>query len=249
MVVVPESLDGALVEVRGDAHRHLFRARRLAPGEEIRVVDGAGGARLGVVVTVERDVALVRLEDPLPALAPRRELTLWVAVPRLERASWLVEKATELGVAGIAWFESARTQRELRPKHLARLERVAAAALEQCGGATLPEIVPPLSWQELLGELEDPRAEALVLDPSCPGPLPDPVGGLNPLHVVVGPEGGFTAEELAALRAIDVAPWWLGPRTLRVETAAITAAALAVTPAAASTELEQASVDQSSPKS
>ena len=100
-LVAPETFDGDRVIIEGDAYRHLFRARRLAQGAPLRIVDGAGRARSGTIDHIERKRATVELGDPLPSHEAGRNLRLVVAPLRPERASWLVEKATELGAARI----------------------------------------------------------------------------------------------------------------------------------------------------
>ena len=133
-----------------------------------------------------------------------------------------MEKATELGVAAVRFVASERAVRGVDGKALARLGRVAAAALEQCGGARLPE----LSGPHALGELPDLLAgtAAWCLDPEAATPLED--RATAPVAVLVGPEGGWTPAELAAIRAAGARAATFGGRVLRVETAAVVAAAL-----------------------
>jgi 16S rRNA (uracil1498-N3)-methyltransferase len=222
LLVTPAELAAETLRVEGERYRHLFRARRLAAGEPIRLVDGEGGARWAAVEGMDRRGAVLRLGGAAPAADPVRPVTLLVAVPRPDRAAWLVEKATELGVVAVRFLDADRGVRGLDAKLLARLERVAASALEQCGGARLPELSGPHPTAEvprLLG-----GAPAVALAP----------GGAHPLSslqartevVLVGPEGGWSAAELAGFGAAGVPTATLGERVLRVETAAVAAGAL-----------------------
>ncbi len=93
----PEDLTGDHVELEGAIYRHLFRARRLPAGVRVRVVDGLGRACWAEVTRVERRRAVISLADPAPDNEPAYHLHLRVAALRSERASWLVEKATEIG--------------------------------------------------------------------------------------------------------------------------------------------------------
>ncbi len=220
LLVTPAELAGEQVVVTGAAYRHAFRARRLTVADRLRVVDGAGGARWAEVAAIDRHHAVVRLLAAAPSHDPARRVELLVAAPRPERAAWLVEKATELGVAAVRFLASERAVRGVDDKALARLGRVAAAALEQCGGARLPD----LSGPHAAAELALPAGAAYLLDPEAATPLP--VGSGTPVAVLVGPEGGWTAAEVAAFVARGAAPVRLGERQLRVETAAVVAAAL-----------------------
>jgi 16S rRNA (uracil1498-N3)-methyltransferase len=145
----PAAFDGAEITVAGDRYRHLFRARRVEVGERLRVVDGAGRARWGVVARVDRTTAAVRLGDPAPSGEPAVRVELLVATLKPERAAWLVEKATEVGAAGIHFVHTARAPRTFGPGTVERLRRVAAAAVEQCGRSRLPAITGTHEWREL----------------------------------------------------------------------------------------------------
>jgi 16S rRNA (uracil1498-N3)-methyltransferase len=222
LLVLPEALAGETVNVGGEPYRHLFRARRLAVGDRLRLADGRGAARWATVASVDRREARLTLGEAAPANDPARRLTLLVAPPRPERTAWLVEKATELGVAAIRFLAAERAVRGLDGRALGRLARVAAAALEQCGGATLPELSGPHPLAALPGLLAA-GGEAFYLHPVGTAALP--AAGAAPVAVLVGPEGGWSDAELAALAASGARPAALGTRILRVETAAVAAAA------------------------
>lgn len=224
LLVSPTELAGERLEVTGDAYRHLFRARRLERGQRLRVVDGGGRARFAVVEEVTRTTAQIRLLEAAPAGEPRGRVELAVAAIRPDRAAWVVEKATELGVLGVRFFPCARSQRSREVAELQRLRRVAAAALEQCGGATFPELQGLGSFAELL-ELA-PLRRVLLLDAAAPPRMPVSARGEAPWLVVVGPEGGLEPEETRALEQAGARTMSLGPRTLRSETAAIAGAAV-----------------------
>lgn len=222
LLVSPAELAGERVVIEGEPYRHLFRARRLAADARLRLVDGEGRARWAEVAAIDRQHAELRLLGEAPANDPARRVELLVAAPKPERAAWLVEKATELGVVAVRFLASERAVRDVDAKSLTRLRRIAGAALEQCGGARLPA----LSGPHELGDL--PRLAAggilFVLDPAAREPMP--LGGDGAGVVLVGPEGGWSNEELAAFIASGASRVNLGKRVLRVETAAVMAAAI-----------------------
>ncbi len=149
VVLDPSRLAADEVTVEGDAYRHLFRARRLAVGDRLRAVDGAGAARWAEVVSVDRRTGTLRLLDPAPAREPAYRLELLVGTPKKDRAATLVEKATEVGVAAVRFVATERSPRDFGAGTLERLARVAVAAVEQCGRSRVPELSGVHGWDEL----------------------------------------------------------------------------------------------------
>jgi 16S rRNA (uracil1498-N3)-methyltransferase len=223
LLVAPAELAGERLAIEGDAYRHLFRARRLERDARLRLVDGRGGARWAEIAALDRRHAELRLLGKAPARDPQRRVELFVAAPRPERAAWLVEKATELGVFAVRFVASERSVRGVDDKGLARLRRVSGAALEQCGGARLPELSGPHRLDEV-APLAAACAARYLLEPRGAERLP--AGGAPAAAVLVGPEGGWSDGERAELTTIGVTAASLGERVLRVETAAVAAASL-----------------------
>lgn len=223
LLAEPGELEAGEVEVAGDAYRHLFRARRLPVGAAVRVVDGLGNARWGKVARVDRGSARIDLEGAAPGNEPELQLDLLVPTLRPERASWLVEKATEIGIASIRFYNSARAPRTFGGGTIERLRRIAAGAVEQCHRARLPEISGPHEWDETV-RLAARASARWILDPDAEmggWGAPGASGAL-----LVGPEGGWTPAERQDAQAAGWRPVGLGPRVLRIETAAVTGAAL-----------------------
>jgi 16S rRNA (uracil1498-N3)-methyltransferase len=242
LLVEPATFDHPTARVEGETYQHLFRARRVAVGEEMRVVDGRGRARWGRVERVDRTTATVTLGEPAPDHEPAFQLELLVPTCRPERASWMVEKATELGVTAIRFTNMARAPRELGAITFDRLRRVAVAALEQCHRSRLPEITGPHAWSQAVG-LAGPEVR-WFLDTEATGDPEFSVGaalrgrpGEQGAHIgaplqdaragalLVGPEGGLDPAERRELQLAGWRPAGLGDRTLRLETAAIVGAA------------------------
>jgi 16S rRNA (uracil1498-N3)-methyltransferase len=182
--------------------------------------DGAG--LVGTGRTVQEGRAwLVEVEAVTEAPRPA-ELTLAIGAGDRERFGWLVEKATELGVTAIVPLETERTASvatRVRPQHLEKLRRQALDALKQCGAAWAPAVEEPIELEEFLRR---PRAGVRWLaDPA--GQMPAAELDTTPVTVVVGPEGGISERERAALLAAGYQPRVLGPHILRFETAALAA--------------------------
>jgi 16S rRNA (uracil1498-N3)-methyltransferase len=215
----PGRLAAPTLTVEGEAYRHLFRARRVAAGEHLRIVDGEGRARFGEVTEVGRAAATVTLGAPAPDFEPAVRVDLLVTTLKPERAAWLVEKATEVGVFAIRFLHSARAPRTFGDGTVERLRRVAAAAVEQCGRARLPPVTGTHTWEEIAA-LTSETPDRRVLDAAAVPPGAEP-GSPGPVALLVGPEGGWTEEEREGLRGLGWRPLGLGARVLRTETAAV----------------------------
>lgn len=221
LIVTPDELSGPRLMVRGDAYRHLFRSRRLAAGESLRLVDGRGRASSGRVESVGAREAVVAVGEATDPNEPAIELEIWAALPRSQRAAWLVEKVTEIGASAVRWLDSERSGRRPTATALERLERVAHAAVEQCGRSRVPAISGPHSWEELLETAG--REPCWLLDPEGSS---GSAAAVIRCHLIVGPEGGFSSAEVDALAGAGVSRVGLGRRRLRVETAAVAGATL-----------------------
>lgn len=225
LLVDAAGLEMDRVIVEGEDHRHLFRARRLGPGDSVRVTDGAGRQRSGTVALVDRRSAAIDLGGWLAAPSLPRAVTVFVATPRAERARWIVEKLVELGVERICFVHSERVN-HLLGRQIERLERVAKSALLQCGSVRLPRL-EELRWDQLLGSHVGAAEYGFLLAPGAEVGLLAAAADLEvgaSVDLWIGPEGGFTAVEEETLTDRDVRPVHLGPLILRVETAATVAA-------------------------
>ena len=226
-VLVPPGVTAGRRERLEESERHHLRVRRAQAGELVALRDGEGLVGTGRLATSGSewlvDVEAVE-RRPRPA-----ELTLAIGAGDRERFAWLVEKAAELGVTRVVPLETERTSgvaSRLRDVHLARLRRQALEAIKQCGAVWTLEIDAPVSLADFAAR---PRSGVGWLADAAGAPPPPVLDG-GPVAVVVGPEGGLSAAERAALLAAGYEPTALAPHTLRFETAAL-AAATAVTTA------------------
>jgi 16S rRNA (uracil1498-N3)-methyltransferase len=209
----------------GDEARHLARVLRARVGDSVRVFDGSGPEWPARVVAIGRDEVTLDVGPPVPPPpAGGLRLTLGVALPKGERQKWLVEKLTELGVHALVPLITARGVAEATPQARDRLRRGVVEACKQCGRTTLLEVGEPRSPAALVASLPA-GGMAIVADPGGPPLDVAAVRAAGVVAAVVGPEGGFSAEELAALDRAGATRAGLGPHVLRVETAAIALAA------------------------
>ena len=207
-----------LMMISDEEAHHGRSVLRLRPGDAVRVADGCGRAGVGTVETVERHAILVQVAtmETVPA-DPAGLLTVVVAPPKGDRLADLVRGLTELGVGCIRFLECERGER--LPGNPERVQRVAAEALKQCHRGRLPQIGPIIDIPGLavLG------GQLILLDRS--GTAPE-TRAPQPTTLVIGPEGGLTPEETAALRAAGAVSVRVAGPILRIETAALAATAV-----------------------
>jgi 16S rRNA (uracil1498-N3)-methyltransferase len=215
--------DGRAVLV-GDEARHLARVMRCTVGDEVVVFDGSGTSWRARVASIGRDDVMLDMGEAVTASRLTRvPLTLAVALPKGERQKWLVEKLTELGVERLVPLATTRGVAEATPAAVERLSRGVIEACKQCGRDGLMQIGGPKGVAEVVG---DAGSGAVLLVADRDGaPLQEIATAGNLVVALVGPEGGFTTEELATIEAAGGRRVSLGPHVLRVETAAIALAA------------------------
>jgi 16S rRNA (uracil1498-N3)-methyltransferase len=226
-IYVPQTLrPGREVELPVQAGEHLARVLRLDRGHPLRLFDGSGDEYEAELASLAKRSVTARVLET--ATAEDREsplrITLAQGIARGEKMDWILQKATELGVARVVPVVTDRTEVKLdaerSERRLAHWEAVVASACEQCGRRRLPEVAEPVKladWAASLGEGEGLR---LALDPAGNRALRDlPASTLTTL--VVGPEGGLSDHDLATLRAAGFEGLRLGPRILRTETAGL----------------------------
>ncbi|MFZ4732978.1 MAG: RsmE family RNA methyltransferase [Pirellulales bacterium] len=207
----------------GDEARHLVRVLRAKVGDRVVLFDGAGSRWLAEITAINRDRVELRTEPPITeAIPPGAAFALAVALPKGERQQWMVEKLTELGVARLVPLITTRGVALPTAAACARLERTVIEACKQCGRDRLMVIDEPATVGDALRR--QPAGTSLLLaDPA--GDTAAPAATAGPVLVLVGPEGGFTAEEIAAAEGAGARRVALARHVLRIETAAIAAAA------------------------
>ncbi|WP_371155109.1 16S rRNA (uracil(1498)-N(3))-methyltransferase [Jannaschia sp. 2305UL9-9] len=219
--------EGQSVEVSREQAHYLSGVMRLSPGDTLTVFDGANGAwRARIASASKRGGALICEDQVAPQRNPP-DIWLCFAPIKKARTDFIVEKATELGVARIQPVTTRFTNSERIRRD--RLQAHAVEASEQCGGTYVPEVADLVSLDRMLHDWPEGRAlifcdETLSDDPTWTegGAWPP-----APAAILIGPEGGFSPEERARLRALPFAhPIALGPRILRADTAAVAALSL-----------------------
>jgi 16S rRNA (uracil1498-N3)-methyltransferase len=221
----PHPITAGGMMLDGPEAHHLLHVMRASVGDEVTLFDGSGAEFKATVVTLRRTDAELRIVERNEI---DRELSfplvVGVALPKGDRQKWLVEKLTELGVTTLVPLITERCVAQPAAAALDRLRRSIIEAAKQCGRNRLMKITDPQPWASwIVGD--EIATRRFVAHPNGL-----PLSKLNhsqpiPTHLAIGPEGGFTDAEIAAALAAGWQQVSLGPRILRVETAAIALAA------------------------
>ena len=214
----------AAVELDGAQANYLGNVMRLKEGADLLIFDGATGEWLARIAEAGKKRMTLSVERQTKELEQVPDVWLAFAPVKRAQTDWLVEKATELGAARL---QPTITQRTIAERvKLERLESIAIEAAEQCGRTVLPAIAEPIPLKSLL---RDPGRTLYFADETGGEPAATAFKP-RPATIVTGPEGGFTDEERAAIRATpNAVAISLGPRILRAETAALAALAAYMT--------------------
>jgi 16S rRNA (uracil1498-N3)-methyltransferase len=234
---------GSIVDLARDTSSHLAKVLRARSGDELVLFNGDGREFSGAIEAVRgsRVSASIGAARSVDRESPLK-VTLVQCVPRGDRMDFIVQKATELGVARIVPVLSQRSVVRLDDSQAASKQAhwraVAVSACEQCGRNRLPSVEAPQSLLNYLGGMKPGTAPGgapdaalrLVLEPERPhlaSSATRPIGSdgvaILAAEIAVGPEGGFAPDELEAFQLCGFSRVGVGPRVLRTETAAIAA--------------------------
>ena len=212
--------------LEGDEARHLARVMRAKTGDTVELFDGQGTSWTATVQAIQRNHVSLRLDQKQSeTISNKPIITLAVALPKGDRQKWLIEKITELGTDSLVPLTTTRSVAEPTAAAISRLQRGVIESCKQSGRNRLLEITQPQSLHNLL---TTSSANLRIL--ACPDGTPMQSILLKPVDnilIVIGPEGGFTDEEIRTANASGFTQMSLCQNILRIETAAIAAAVIA----------------------
>lgn len=204
--------------------KHLIRVLRARPRDKIQLFDGSSRFE-AELVTLSPEGATAKLTALLVTPAIRGEVTLCQALLKKDKMGWVIQKAVELGAAQLVPFRSERTiptgEKEAKP---ARWQKIADEALKQCGRVTPMRVEPVIDFAPLVSK-SFPETEKILFSMGEEGAGWEK-GGTVKFLLLIGPEGGFSPNEIEAARSRGFKACPLGPLVLRSETAAIAALTL-----------------------
>jgi 16S rRNA (uracil1498-N3)-methyltransferase len=226
--VNPEQIMRGQAVLKGSELKHLRTVRRLRAGDEIELFDGQGkrySARIAQEKPTEAVVEITGIYQETTSLT----LILGQALPKARKMDVIVQKATELGASAVIPFCCARTIPQYDEKRgsirVRRWQKIAREAAKQCGRTTVPEVKKIVSFRELLGLYPDFGLKFIPWEEERRRKLKALLRRNRQeknIFMVIGPEGGFTAEEISQAKSSGFIPVSLGKRILRTETVALT---------------------------
>jgi 16S rRNA (uracil1498-N3)-methyltransferase len=225
----PQPLSGTRCLLTGEEAHHLLHVSRIRPGESVILFDGRGGEYSASLVSASSGAAELELgphnpDDRLPATT----LVLASAIPKPAHMDALVQMTCELGVTTLIPMLTHRSVVQGGPGKIDHWRRIVVESCKQSGRNRLMTIEPPTPFDQVLRSPRGPRL-SFLLDPQPSAPLLVDQLRAAPARTVlilVGPEGGFTDDELSAARQAGLVSVRLGPSILRIETAAVAASSL-----------------------
>ena len=224
--IPPEWLHNNQVILLDPVAHQIRNVLRMEPGQYLCLLDNQGWQYKAEITAIARHQIHVTLLDQQPAAnEPTITFTLYQSLLKRDNFEWVLQKGTELGVTRFVPLITQRTVARTKSNKEARWQRILTEAAEQCRRGRIPHLAAPLTFAQALNQTAACRFIAWVGDmapPLPPFPLPLPAT----IHLFIGPEGGFTDDEIQQARQHYIQSFTLGPRTLRSETAAITATAL-----------------------
>ncbi|MEI6285945.1 MAG: RsmE family RNA methyltransferase [Bacillota bacterium] len=221
------------IVIDGAKAHHLARVLRIKPDELLSIVDCNGATAIAKVTEVQADKVVVQMTTATSASCePESRVSLTLALLKNDKLDWIIQKAVELGVYEIALFNGrnsvSKPDTDSITKKITRLEKIAVAAVEQCGRSKVPRIFYQPKLAQALDGLSGTPAFIALHEGEAAQSLHEQLRAVDGLAValIIGPEGGLAADELTCVSSIKTAG--LGPRVLRAETAALAALSLAL---------------------
>lgn len=226
--VEPEQIGPEWTTITGPDVNHIRNVLRMKPGEAVRISDGKGSCYDGTIDTLQSDEIIVRLTgEKMESTELPVEVVLFQGLPKSDKMEWIIQKNTELGVGAIVPVATSRAVVKLDEKKadskVKRWNGIAEAAAKQSKRTLIPEVCSVLSFKQALAEsatfdvklMPYENAEGMAFTRKC-------IGEIRPgakVAVFIGPEGGFSEEEVKAASEMGFLPITLGRRILRTETA------------------------------
>ena len=221
-------IDENNITLTGSDAIHVGRSLRMKPGEPLTVCCGGIDYNCEISEITSDTVYLSLKEKVVCAAEPNIEVTLFQAVPKMDKLEYIIQKSVELGVSRIVPMLTRRCvsrpdERDFAKK-LTRLNKIAAEAAKQSGRGIIPQVTPIVSYKKALEMMKELDRNVLLYEEEGGVSFGEvDLTGAKTVGLVIGSEGGFDREEAEACTAVGAAQVWLGKRILRCETAPITA--------------------------
>jgi len=227
---------GDEIVVTGEDAHHIIRVLRLSPGDVISISDGKSEESVGIITDIDiRSTKIrIRILEQNKIKETKPFITLLQGLPKGEKFDWIIQKSTEIGVSKIVPIVTKRTVVNIAPmklqRRMQRWNRIAEEAAKQSMRIDIPQIVELSKFEDSLKEIENNQLSIIPWEQEKNVSLKEVLRGnkknITKIAVFIGPEGGFSFEEIEKAKQFGAVPVSLGSRILRTETAAIVACSI-----------------------
>ena len=233
--VPPTDISSDIVRIRDPERHHLLNVLRLKPGDDVQVFDGEGNSYNARLTDTTSLPAIASIQDHQlhPPITPH--ITLFQAIPKSDKMDLIVQKATEIGVDAIVPMTCQRSipkrGGDAQQRRQVRWERIAIEASKQCGRPRFPKLLPPRTIGKCLEQAKNCDLSLLLWENEVEREIKGVLRNHRHVELIslfIGPEGGFSDSEVKDAINNGCVPTTFGGNTLRTETAAIVAVAIAV---------------------
>jgi len=216
--------------IQGEELHHLVAVLRLKAEDQVIGFDNTGGQWLGVIEAIDKDAAHCRIvEEAFPEVEARTKVFLVMGLAKGEKIEWVIQKGTELGIAGFIPLRTKRAVVQLEGKkaeeRVIRWQKIAGEAVKQSRRVIVPKVMKVADWKDLPQMLPQETQWLIPYEDEKTTTMGKVLAGFDsqyPIAILIGPEGGFSSQEvLKAQESLKAASVSLGPRILRTETAAL----------------------------
>jgi len=229
--VTPQAVQGDMIYFDGELVNYLGKVLRLAPGEQITVCTGDGEIYVVVLEQFGKETICGRIvERQTQQRDTAMQVVLYQGMPKGDKLELIIQKCTELGVSAIMPVETSRSVVHLdgnkAVRKLERWQKIAQEASQQSKRVKVPQVGPYLSWKDLLRSLQQEAGFSIIFwedeeSQSLKALLESQLQKPERVNLIIGPEGGLSAEEITQLRQLGAVSASLGKRILRTETAGL----------------------------
>jgi len=232
----PEEMEPGRVVALAEDHLHYARrVLRMHQGDHLDLIDGRGFEYHGVIHNMTSEGVWVEVLEKNPILDPSVGLTLCQSLLKADKMDFIVQRSVELGVNTFIPFVSSRSVVRLTPeaagRKVARWRKIATEAARQCGRSTIPTVETVLSYDDMLHRADEEAVKVIFWEAESERTIRqifrDDEGGLSPRYFfIVGPEGGFSGDEVFRAKEAGFLSVSIGKRVLKVETAVLSILAI-----------------------
>jgi 16S rRNA (uracil1498-N3)-methyltransferase len=209
---------------------HVQNVLRLRSGDEVEILDGAGACYSGILELRDAQMLVCRLQRIASPAEPVQTMILAAALIKSDKFEWILQKGTELGVEEFiplhTKFSEIRIPVGKLDSRRARWQRIVGEAAKQCRRLSIPRISPPTTFEDFLAQENRTDSTRLIFCEKAENRWTHTPCHSNRIVICIGPEGGWDAAEVRQAAQSGYAPFNLGPRVLRAETAAIAAVSI-----------------------